>query len=62
MDLGADEEITDLNPSRFPRRLDLDLSDASYNKLLELSSLSGRSIGEIALGLIDSLLHQENSP
>jgi hypothetical protein len=58
MDLGADEEITDLNPSRLPRRIDLELSDASYKKLIELSSQTGRSISEVALTLIDSLLNK----
>jgi hypothetical protein len=60
MDLGAGKEITDPNPSRFPRRIDLELSDASYEKLIELSSQTGRSVGEIALSLIDSFLNKEN--
>ena len=60
MDLGADEEIADLNPSRLPRRIDLELSDASYKKLIELSSQTGRSISEVALTLIDSLLNKES--
>lgn len=59
MDSGADEKITDLSPSRFPRRIDLELSDASYEKLIELSSQTGRSISEIALSLIDSLLQKK---
>ena len=60
MDLEAEEEFIDLNPSRFPRRIDLDLSDTSYEKLIELSNQTGRSISEIALSLIDSLLNKEN--
>jgi hypothetical protein len=60
MDLEAEEEFIDLSPSRFPRRIDLDLSDTSYEKLIELSNQTGRSISEIALSLIDSLLNKEN--
>ncbi|NBQ20215.1 MAG: hypothetical protein EBU30_00520 [Synechococcaceae bacterium WB6_3B_236] len=60
MDPRADEENINLNPKRFPRRIDLELSDASYQKLIELSSQTGRSVGEIALSLIDSFLNKEN--
>jgi hypothetical protein len=36
-----------LDPDKFPKRLDLDLSEEVYERLLALSRKSGRSIQEI---------------
>ncbi len=36
-----------LNPDKFPKRLDLDLSEEVYVRLLAISRESGRSIQEI---------------
>ena len=37
-----------LDPDKFPKRLDLDLSEEVYERLLAISRESGRSIQEIA--------------
>ena len=43
-----------LDPYRFPRRLDLDLSEEVYGRLLAISQESGRTVQEIAAEILRS--------
>ena len=43
-----------LDPSKFPKRVDLDLSEEVYERLLALSRESGRSRQEIAEEILGS--------
>lgn len=41
-----------LDPSHFPRRIDLDLSEVALERLQRLSAQTGRSIRDIAADLL----------
>ena len=41
-----------LDPSRFPRRLDLDLSNHALDRLDQLSAKTGRSLSDVAADLL----------
>lgn len=45
-----------LDPSRFPRRLDLDLSDQAVERLQRLSASTGRSVSDLAADLLQQAL------
>jgi hypothetical protein len=45
-----------LDPSRFPRRLDLDLSDEAVERLHRLSASTGRSVSDLAADLLHQAL------
>jgi predicted HicB family RNase H-like nuclease len=49
-----------LDPSRFPRRLELNLSAELHSQLQELARRSGRSIDEIILQQLDRSLRADN--
>ena len=42
-----------LDPDRFPKRVDIEVSDEAYELLTELSQRSGRSISEIAAAILE---------
>lgn len=45
-----------LDPSRYPRRIDLELPDQIFERLHELARRSDRSLAELAQELIDRAL------
>jgi hypothetical protein len=45
-----------LDPDRFPRRLDLDLNEEVYGRLLAISQESGRTVQEIAAEILGSCI------
>ena len=45
-----------LDPSLFPRRLDLDLSDEALERLRRLSARTGRSVSDLAADLLHQAL------
>lgn len=53
-----------LDPSKFPKKIDLDLSDEALERLERLSARTGRSVRDIAADLLcqavaDQEQHQE---
>jgi hypothetical protein len=46
-DSGPSTDPWRLDPARFPRRLDLELSDEVYDQLQSMSERTGRSISEL---------------
>lgn len=53
--LGLDEG---LDPARFPRRLELEISAEAMELLIELAQRTGRSINEVALELLDGQIRR----
>jgi hypothetical protein len=45
-----------LDPSLFPKRLDLDLSDEALERLRHLSARTGRSVSDLAADLLHQAL------
>ena len=42
-----------LDPAKFPKRIDLDLSEEVYEQLMAISQRTGRSVSEIAAEILD---------
>ena len=51
-----------LDPSRFPKRLDLDLSARVLDHLDRLSAKTGRSVSELASDLLSQALAEQGRP
>ena len=51
-----------LDPSRFPKRLDLDLSDRVLDHLDRLSAKTGRSVSDLAADLLSQPLADQAHP
>jgi hypothetical protein len=47
-----------LDPQRFPRRIDLEVSEAVLQRLQQISLRTGRSISEVASGLVSQGVDQ----
>ena len=47
-----------LDPQRFPRRIDLEVSEAVLQRLQQISLRTGRSISEVASGLVSQAVDQ----
>ncbi|MCP9915123.1 ribbon-helix-helix protein, CopG family [Cyanobium sp. ATX 6F1] len=47
-----------LDPARFPRRLELEISAEAMELLIELAQRTGRSINEVALELLDGQIRR----
>lgn len=50
--LAMSDQEPQLDPSRFPQRLDLELDPVVIERLQELADRSGRSISEVAAELL----------
>jgi hypothetical protein len=51
------ENTASIDPKYFPKSIELDLSQESFEQLCRLSELTGLSIDEVATNLIDRALH-----
>lgn len=51
-----------LDPSRFPQRLDLELDPVVIERLQELADRSGRSISEVATELLGRIMGDSIPP
>jgi hypothetical protein len=51
-DRGSTSDPWRLDPAKFPRRFDLELTDEVYEVLVAISERSGRSIAEVAAEML----------
>ena len=59
---GMNHNRWTLDPSRFPKRLDLDLSDRTLDVLARLSAKTGRSVTDLASDLLCQALADQRHP
>lgn len=50
--IAMDSDLFQLDPSRFPQRIDLELSEEAIDRLEHLSRKTGRSIRDLAADLL----------
>ena len=59
---GMNHNRWTLDPSRFPKRLDLELSDRVLDHLGRLSAKTGRSVSDLASDLLCQALADQGHP
>ena len=59
---GMEQNRWHLDPSRFPKRLDLELSDTALRHLQAISERTGRSVRELAEHFLSQALLKAGTP
>jgi predicted DNA-binding protein len=59
MSTSDSEDFYRIDPKKLPKRLDLDLPPHVEEQLLKLAAVTGRSIDELILEILDQYLQDE---